>query len=230
MSKYADFYQSISYHFTNEELLITALTHPSLKNKNNHNYERLEFLGDKVLGLVISEFLIEKFPDNDEGELSKRQAQIVAGRTLCQIAQKLNLQEMMLVSFGEKKIGGNYNNNNLENALEALIGAIYLDSNLAQVKKFILHFWHDFLYDIATPSIDYISSLQETVQAYSKKLPQYNTQKKGGSEHAPVFFSILKIPNLEQEFYAEGNSKKSAQRNVAKIAVEYLKNHPNLKK
>jgi len=226
MKNFQEFYKIILYNFRDENLLKMALTHPSLNTKNsqNFNYERLEFLGDKVLSLVIGEYLMNKFPSENEGNLSKRHASLVAGETLAQIASKIDLPKMLILSFGEKKIGGNQNKNNLENALEALIGAIYLDADFAQAQKFILNFWQDFLEKNILPPQDCISELQELIQANSKKLPQYFTEKKGGLDHQPIFISKLTIEGLKQEFFAEGNSKKEAQKNVAQIALDFLKN------
>ncbi len=226
MENFQEFYKIILYNFRDENLLKMALTHPSLNSKSlqNFNYERLEFLGDKVLSLVIGEYLMKKFPSENEGNLSKRHASLVSGATLAQIATKINLPKMLILSFGEKKIGGNNNKNNLENALEALIGAIYLDANFEEAKKFILNFWQDFFEKNLLPPQDCISELQELIQAKSKKLPQYFTEKKGGLDHQPIFVSRLEIEGLKQEFCAEGNSKKEAQKNVAQIALDFLKN------
>jgi ribonuclease-3 len=233
---YQDFFKIINYQFNNIDLLDQALTHPSLINnheKKISSYERLEFLGDKVLSLVIAEYLIEKFSLESEGLLSKRQANLVSGDTLSQIANKIDLPNYLKISRGEKKIGGNLNKNNLENAMEALIGAIYLDSNFFSVKKIILNLWQDFFNDNLTIKIDPISELQEIIQSKIKKPPIYFTEKKGGSDHQPIFLSRLTIQGLNHqsifpefiipEFIAEGNSKKEAQKNVAKLALDFLK-------
>lgn len=223
---YQDFFKIINYQFNNIDLLDQALTHPSLINNNKNkisSYERLEFLGDKVLSLVIAEYLIEKFSSESEGLLSKRQANLVSGETLSQIANQINLPDYLKISRGEKKIGGNLNKNNLENAMEALIGAIYLDSNFSSVKKIILNLWKDFFNDNLIIKIDPISELQEIIQGKIKKPPTYITEKKGGSDHQPIFLSRVIIDSLDQQFIAEGNSKKEAQKNVAKIALDFLK-------
>jgi len=224
MKSFQDFYKIILYNFRDENLLKMALTHPSVNNKNlqNFNYERLEFLGDKVLSLVVGEYLMNKFQNEKEGSLSKRHASLVSGSTLAQIATKIDLPKMLMLSFGEKKIGGNLNKNNLENALEALIGAIYLDSNYVEAKKFILNFWQEYFDKNILPPQDCISKLQEITQAKSKKLPKYFTEKKGGLDHQPVFISRLEIEGLDQKFCAEGKSKKEAQKNVAQYALNFI--------
>jgi len=224
---FQNFCTKICYNFSNEKLLEESLTHPSLskENKDKPNYQRLEFLGDKVLSLTIGEFLMQKYPTEMEGDLSKRQAALVSGETLSQIALDVGLEDVIQISFGEKKLGGKTNKRNLENALEALIGAIYLDSNFAEAKKFIMKFWHDFLEKNVAPPKDPVSELQELVQLQSRQLPQYSTIKDGGSDHAPTFISTVKIPNQNLEFSASGKSKKEAQKEVAKVALDYFLNN-----
>jgi len=219
-----NFLQKISYSFSDQKLLDEALTHPSLskENKGRPNYQRLEFLGDKVLSLVISEFLIKKYPDESEGDLSKRHAALVSGEFLSNLALEIGIMDVLQVSFGEKKLGGKTNKRNLENALEALIGGIYLDSNYDNVRNFILRIWHDYLEKNITPPKDPVSHLQEIVQLRTKQLPEYFIDKCGGLDHSPSFVAKLKIPVENLEFEAFGKSKKEAQREVAKIALEFL--------
>ena len=225
MSNFQDFYNKINYFFNNDKLLEEALTHPSLskEKKQKNNYQRLEFLGDKVLSLIISEFLMHKFLDEAEGALSKRHANLVSGETLSQIALKIGLDQVIKISHGEEKLGGKTNKRNLENALEALVGAIYLDSDYENAKKFVLNFWHHQLLQDHKPPQDAISQLQEIIQANSRDLPLYDTFKESGSDHAPTFISNLTLPLSSQVFSARGSSKKEAQKNVAKIALEFLK-------
>lgn len=224
--EFANFCTKISYNFSNENLLEEAITHPSFSKENNKktNYQRLEFLGDKVLSLIISEFLMEKYPTETEGDLSKRQAALVSGEALSEIALKIGIDEVLLVSRGEKNLGGKTNKRNLENALEALIGAIYLDSNYDEAKKFTLHYWQDFLGKNLEPPKDPVSELQELIQLKTKQLPEYITTKSGGFDHAPSFVSKVIIPNQNLEFEASGKSKKEAQKEVAKIALGYFLN------
>ena len=216
------FCNKISYKFNNDNLLDEALTHPSLTKENQakHNYQRLEFLGDKVLSLVISTFLMDKYQDEDEGALSKRHAALVSGETLSKIALDIELQNFLQISKGEENLGGKTNKRNLENALEAIIGAIYLDSNYENAKIFILQFWKFYLQQNIEPPIDVISKLQEIVQSASKELPQYEFEKIGGSDHNPIFTAKLRINHLNLEFEAKGSSKKEAQKEVAKLALK----------
>lgn len=217
-----NFLQRISYQFQDIKLLDEALTHPSLskENKDKPNYQRLEFLGDKVLSLVISEFLIKKYPSEAEGDLSKRHAALVSGEFLSQLALEIGVEEVLQLSLGEKKLGGKTNKRNLENALEALIGAIYFDSDYENTRNFILRFWHEYLEKDITPPKDPVSELQELVQLETKQLPEYIIVKSGGLDHAPNFIARVKIPLKNLEFEASGKSKKEAQREVAKIALK----------
>jgi len=221
---FKNFCTKISYYFNNLKLMEEALTHPSLSKDgaNGPNYQRLEFLGDKVLSLVIGEFLMAKYPHEMEGPLSKRQAALVSGETLAEIALTIGLEEVLQISSGERKLGGKLNKRNLENSLEALIGAIYLDSNYAEAKDFILRFWKGFFERDLLPPKDPVSELQELVQLKTKQLPQYDTFKDGGLDHSPTFRSIVKLPILNLEFSASGKSKKEAQKAVAKLALEKL--------
>lgn len=247
------FCKKIGYQFKQKELLLAALTHPSLNKQSpkskqisqyGENYERLEFLGDKILSLIIASYLIKNFPDDNEGLLSKRHASLVCGEILAKIAVNIGLPDVLRLGVGEKKLGGENNKNNLENALEALIGAIYLDSkdsakdlsnkdfSIEMAQNFILKFWHNFLQEGFLPISDPVSELQELVQSQSKTLPIYETKLEGGLAHAPTFVSLLKVKiknsqktdeNSEEflikNFSAKGSSKKEAQRNAAKLAI-----------
>lgn len=219
-----EFFSIINYDFSNKELLEEALTHPSLSKSEEVkvNYQRLEFLGDKVLSLVVADFLMNKYQSENEGDLSKRQASLVSGETLSQIAIEIGVDKVIRVSKGEGNLGGTTNKRNLENALEAIIGAIYQDSTYENARSFILNFWESRLNKEYNPPKDPVSQLQEIVQSVSKQLPEYITEKSGGSDHAPEFISTLKIAHLNQEFKAKGNSKKEAQKKVAKLALESL--------
>ncbi len=225
MHKLENFLKKISYQFQNKALLEEALTHPSFSKKNNaNNYQRLEFLGDAVLGLVIAEILIKKYPDANEGDLSKRQAYLISGAVLAQVATQIGIGEVMKFSEGEKIIGGKTNKRNLENACEALIGAIYLDSGLENCQKFIGQNWQNIIEQSQETPRDPVSFLQEFVQSKSKKLPTYNIEKTGGNGHQPLFTAIVTFD--DKEYQAQGSSKKEAQRNVAVLAMENLKNLP----
>lgn len=219
-----EFCTKIGYQFNKISLLQESLTHPSFSkhSKNKFNYQRLEFLGDKVLSLVISEFLIKKYDKENEGDLSKRQAFLVSGEVLSGIALEIGINDVLKLSNGEEALGGKLNKRNLENALEAIIGAIYLDSNYQNAQKFIFKFWQELLETKSNPPKDPVSKLQEFVQLQTKQLPQYEIIKSGGTQHSPEFEAIVKIEHLDLEIHAQGKSKKEAQKKVAEMALEKL--------
>jgi ribonuclease-3 len=219
------FSSRIGYNFNNNLLLEEAITHPSLTDKSNKNYQRLEFLGDKVLSIVIAEFLIKRYPKDQEGDLSKKQANLVSGDVLAKIACDIGLDDIIRISRGEEKIGGKKNKRNLENALEALIGAIYLDSDFTVVQNFVTRLWSQIFDSNVKFKNDPISHLQEIIQAKYKILPNYQIEKCGGSEHLPIFIAHLDISSCGLKFEAIGNSKKEAQKNVANIAISYFANN-----
>lgn len=219
-----EFSEKIGYQFNNIKLLNESLTHPSFSkyHRLEPNYQRLEFLGDKVLSLVISEYLMAKYVNENEGDLSKRHAALVSGETLSKIALEVEIEKVLRVSSGEENLGGKTNKRNLENALEALVGAIYLDSNYEGARKFIFTFWKGFFEKNLTPPKDPVSQLQEFVQLNSKSLPQYEFSKIGGSEHSPTFAAKLTILHLNLIVEAEGKSKKEAQRLAATVALQKI--------
>lgn len=217
------FQEKIGYFFKNDDLLEEALTHPSLtRNVGCKNYQRLEFLGDKVLSLVISQYLFTKYDAENEGDLSKRHAYLVCGEVLADLALKIGLDEVILLSQGEEKSGGRGNKNNLENALEALIGAIYLDGDYDAAQNFVLNLWQDVLQgDFSVPK-DPVSHLQEIVQMKLKTLPQYEIAQCGGLQHSPEFEARVVIQELGVDVKAQGMSKKEAQKKVATLAIKAL--------
>ncbi len=221
--KIDNFLKEIEYQFNDKSLLEEALTHPSyFQNKNSKHYQRLEFLGDSVLSLVIADILIKTYKNEQEGQLSKRQAYLVRGSTLAQIANVINIGEVMKFSVNEENNNGKINKKNLENALEALIGAIYLDSNLDNCYNFIKKYWRGFIKEDIIPDIDPVSHLQELVQAKSKKLPKYQTSRSGGNEHEPIFTCVIEVE--DQRFAANGSSKKQAQKKAAQHAIDLITN------
>ncbi len=221
--KLQDFCQIIGYEFKDLSLLEESLTHPSSSKYGKKNYQRLEFLGDKVLSLVISQYLIQKYLNENEGDLSKRHAFLVSGEVLSEIACEINLDKYLILSSGEESSGGRLRKSNLENAIEALIGAIYLDSNFEKAQDFILNFWRALFDKNQNPPKDPVSELQEFAQLKNKKLPQYEINKIGGTDHNPEFEAIVKIEFFGIEEKAIGFSKKEAQRKVAEIVLEKFK-------
>lgn len=223
INKIDKFLEEIEYKFSNKSLLNEALTHPSCsKDKNVKNYQRLEFLGDSILAMITTEILFKTYPNEQEGQLSKRQAYLVRGSTLAQVADKIQIGQVMNFSQNEENNLGRENRRNLENAVEALIGALYLDSNLDNCRKFVEKYWKEFIKNDLIPALDPVSHLQEIVQAKSKTLPKYQTSRSGGNEHEPIFTSVIEIDG--QRYAANGSSKKQAQKLAAQHAIDVITN------
>lgn len=222
-TNFAELESKLAYKFNKPDLLINALTHPSLKqeNKNAINYERLEFLGDAILGFVIAELIFHHYPNYSEGKLAKMKAWLVSSNLLVQIANQLDIASYLIINKGEEKSGGRHNPNNLENALEALIAAIYQDSNLSQTKKFIEKYWLDFINNINLSQTDPKSYLQEYLQSQNLPAPIYILQEKTGNAHAPIF--LVKLSSEKGESYGRGPSKKMAEKIAAKNLINLLK-------
>jgi len=209
------------YHFKDNKLLKSALTHPSLANEPVHknHYERIEFLGDAVLSLIIVEMLIKQFPHESEGNLAKRKAKLVAGEVLAKIAKENNIGTKIYMSSSEEKAGGRENPNTLENALEAIFGAIYLDNgHLLNVKTIIQELWQPLIDNMPEVPIDAKSKLQEILQQQGKDLPQYKILDIFGPQHMLTFRVGLKIPGFD-EVIGEGKSKQQAEKHAATLLL-----------
>lgn len=209
----------ISYKFKNRELLICALTHSS--TGEGENYERLEFLGDRVVGLVVADMLLSTFPNEQEGDLAKRHAALVQGKTMALIAEDLKLGEYMLLSDAERASGGDHNQNILADGVEALIAAIYFDGGLQSCKNFIEPLWADYLHDMSEPPLDPKTTLQEWAQARALPLPNYEIVQQDGPDHAPLFFISVEIQGYEKRV-AKGASRRKAEKNAARDMLEFL--------
>ena len=177
---------SLKYHFVNRALFEAAITHTSYKNnKKDYTYERLEFLGDRVLGLVIADLIYNNFLNEAEGDLARRIAFLVSGKTLSEIAIKLKLQNYIRVSENLKFNNGE-NNSILSDTMEAIIGAIFLDSNYSEVKKVIKYIWIEYIKNDVKPPKDPKSALQELSMELKYEMPIYSNYIKEGPDHAPV--------------------------------------------
>ncbi len=208
----------IRYNFKKSILLDKALTHKSKDNDNNN--EKLEFLGDRVLGLVISEKLLEKFPEEKEGIIDKKFANLVNKKTCLLIARKINLKKFILLGSSHKKLERSADKISSD-CLEAIVGAIYLDGGLKPVEKFILNFWEEFLLKSTITLIDSKTKLQEFSLKKFKELPKYIFFKKTGPQHRPVFKTEVQIPN-SKKITGIGSSKKKAQQNAAAKLLKIL--------
>ena len=206
-----EFEKIIDYNFKKIRLLEKALTHKSYDNINNN--EKLEFLGDRVLGLVISQKLLEKYPKEKEGIIDKKFANLVNKKTCTLIAKKINLKKYILLGASHKKAETSTDKISSD-CLEAIVGAIYLDSGLKSSEKFILSFWEEYLLKSTVTQIDSKTKLQEFSLKKFKELPKYIFFKKTGPQHRPVFKTQVQIPN-SKKVIGTGSSKKNAQQNGA---------------
>ena len=206
--------QRIDYQFRDPELLKLALSHRSFGAKNN---ERLEFLGDSILSLVISDFLYKKFADSREGDLSRMRSQLVRAESLAEVARSLNLGSELFLGQGEMKSGGHRRDSILGDTVEALIGAIYKDSSLEESRRCVLNWFKDLLAiaEEAKPSKDAKTSLQEFLQQRGHALPQYRVIETGGEAHCRLFTVSCKIDLLDREFTATASSRRKAEQLVA---------------
>ena len=212
--------KKIKINFKNKNLLIKSLTHKSYDKENNN--EKLEFLGDRVLGLIIAKKLLEIYPDEKEGILDKKFASLVNKKTCLEIAKKLELNNYILrLNLGNKKTL--IEDKVLSDSCEALIGAIYLDKGFQTVEKIILSLWSDKIKDSAVTQVDAKTKLQEFSLKKFKKLPIYKLISNTGPRHKPLFKVAVKL--IDTKFFtAQGNSKKDAEQNAATICLQNIKN------
>ena len=214
----------LGYSFRSPELLLQAITHRSANSEHN---ERLEFLGDAVLGMVIGEALFRKFPKVPEGKLTRMRASLVKGETLALIAQDIGLGEMIRLGPGELKSGGQRRSSILADAMEATIGALYLDAGLEMTHSMILRFWQsriDNLDPNAHPK-DSKTRLQEYLQARRLPLPTYKVVSITGEEHAQTFTVECLTSLLPDPVVASANSRRKAEQRAALGIIEKLEIH-----
>ncbi len=212
----------LDYQFKDQNLIIEALTHKSYKKP--YNNERLEFLGDAVLDLIVGEYLYHKFPKVAEGELSKLRSSLVNEKGFQKLAEILNLGDNIFISLAEENNKGREKSSLLSNAFEALMGALYLEGGLEKARQVCIH-----LLDIAYPVIDmdaifrdYKTTLQELTQARYGETPEYRLIKSFGPDHKKEFEMAVVIQDKEIS-RAIGKSKKEAQQASAKLALDILK-------
>ena len=209
----------INYSFKNKSLLDRALTHKSFNNKNNN--EKLEFLGDRDLGLIISKKLLEKYPNENEGIIDKKFANLVNKKTCVKIAKKMNLKRFLYLGASHKSFERSADKI-VSDSLEAIVGAIYLDGGLKLSEKFILNFWETYIDKSVITLIDSKTLLQEYSLKKFKILPKYTFFKKTGPQHEPFFKTEVEIPE-SKKITGEGSSKKKAQQNAASKLIKLLK-------
>ncbi len=225
---FAKFEEIIGLTFKNKELLRRAFTHRSYLNENralesSHN-ERLEFLGDAVLELMVTEYLFEKYPDSNEGDLTAFRASLVNAITLSEVAQKINVNDYLLLSKGEAKDTGKARQYILANTMEAIIGAVYLDQGYDAAKYFIAKNLFHLIDKIVEEKtwIDAKSKFQEKAQEKESTTPAYKTIKEDGPDH-DKHFTVAVYLNKDKIAVGEGKSKQEAEQAAARNALEAKK-------
>ena len=217
--------ENLGYKFKNIELLKTAVTHSSYANENKmkitENNERLEFLGDAILNLIVSHYLYKKYQDYPEGELTKIRATVVCESSLAFAARKINLGKYLLIGKGEETTGGRERDSILADASEALTGAIYIDSDFDTASKLLLkNFEEDIVYAVAKGDlfIDYKTELQERFQRIKKSKIEYRVLKEVGPDHNKIFYMDVAV-NDKTIGKGSGRNKKEAEQMAAKEAL-----------
>ena len=216
---YQNLEKKIKLVFRNKDLLVKSLTHKSFNKENNN--EKIEFLGDRVLGLVMAKKLLEIYPKEKEGILDKKFAALVNKKTCLQIAKKLDLHKYIL-TFNTKDKKKIIEDKVLSDSCEALIGSIYLDKGFGAAEKFILDLWSEHIKDSINTQIDAKTKLQEFSLKKFKQLPIYKVISNTGPRHKPLFKVGVKL--IDTKFYiAEGKSKKDAEQNAALLCLQNRK-------
>ena len=216
---YSALEKKIKCNFKNKDLLIKSLTHKSF-NKDN-NYEKLEFLGDRVLGLIIAKKLLEIYPNEREGILDKKFASLVNKKTCLEIAKKIDLHKYVL-TFNVKNRKNFIEDKVLADCCEALLGSIYLDKGFIIVERVILNLWSSNIKDSVVTQIDAKTKLQEFSLKRYKRLPIYKLISNSGPRHMPIFKVAVKLQDTK--FYtAQGKSKKDAEQNAAILCLQNIK-------
>ena len=210
--------RNIEYKFSEISLLERALTH---RSKNKNNYERLEFLGDSILSFVVSDWLFRTFNHVGEGKLSRMRASIVCKESLAEVARRLKLSEFLILGEGEMKSGGFNRDSILSDAVEGIIGAIYIDGGFTHSKAFIMRFFQHQLEKLQPEVVykDSKSQLQEVLQKRGLDLPLYSVVETSGEQHQQSFRVQCEIKALKKVFYSEGYNRKEAEQKAAAQAV-----------
>lgn len=221
--------KKLGYEFNEPALLVQALTHRSAKGAHN---ERLEFLGDSILGFVIAEALYEKFPKHDEGDLTRMRSSLVKGVTLAEVARDFSLGECLILGPGELKSGGHRRESILEDAIEAIIGAVYLDSNIERCKALILN-WFEKRLTVIKPGNeqkDPKTRLQEYLQGRKIPLPTYDVIDTTGQSHNQEFTVRCQTSVIDQEVIAKGTSRRKAEQAAAQQILALIEHGNAVKK
>lgn len=220
--------EALGHRFAQPGLLRRALTHPSAigaaarqRERGQNDYERLEFLGDRVLGLVIADLLFRGFPEENEGALAKRFAMLVRRESLARVAQAVDLGRHLLLSRGEMGAGGRESRTLLADACEAVIGALYLDGGLEVAADFVRRYWEPLMAEDLRPPQDAKTALQEWAQGAGLPLPVYRTVRTEGPPHEPLFAVEVQVQGQEPAT-GTGRSKRAAEQIAAETLLTQL--------
>jgi ribonuclease-3 len=220
-TNYSQLAKLLGYQFNDESLLIQALTHRSFKGAHN---ERLEFVGDALLGMFVAEALYFAFPKATEGELTRMRSQLVKGQTLTEIAKEYDISSWLLLGPGEMKSGGCRRDSILEDAIESIIGAVYLDSDIEQCRTFVLKLLDERLKQVDPSNAlkDPKTQLQEWLQSRKRPLPTYEVAGGSGQAHNQTFKISCTLDNGKL-LSATGTSRRKAEQAAARKALEVVK-------
>ncbi|WP_375752604.1 ribonuclease III [Vibrio sp. HN007] len=215
--------KKLGYQFNDIELINLALTHRSANSKHN---ERLEFLGDSILSFVIADDLYHRFPKVNEGDMSRMRATLVRGNTLAELGREFDLGEYLKLGPGELKSGGFRRDSILADAVEAIIGAVYLDSDIEKVREIVLS-WYQSRLDSIKPGVsqkDPKTRLQEFLQGRKKPLPVYTVTNIKGEAHNQEFTVSCDVAGADKPVIGKGTSRRKAEQAAAELALEQLTN------
>lgn len=219
-SQYLELYKILGYSFKDEGLIREALTHPSLEG--TPSYQRLEFIGDRVLGLAIAAWMFELYPNVDEGGLASRHTNLVRREACAKIAEDLKLGDFIHMAKSSEDTGGRKRETIIADVCESVIGAIYLEAGYLEAEKFIRKFWHEMAHNVKVAKRDAKTRLQELVQSRGKNTPVYTTIDKKGPDHQPTFTIAVSVQG-EGEETAKGFSKRDAEQLAAETILKRLK-------
>ncbi|MDB6061087.1 MAG: ribonuclease [Verrucomicrobiaceae bacterium] len=217
-------YRSLGYRFTDSTLIEQALTHRSFGGTHN---ERLEFLGDAIVNLIVAEALFAQFPTTREGDLTRMRATLIRGVTLAEIARELQLGDFLKLGSGEMKSGGHRRESILADVLEAIIAAIYLDGGIDICRERVLAWFGQRLQAVAPGEAtkDPKTRLQEWLQGRAKALPVYVLTDTQGEAHNQHFAIECRIPSIAEHFPGSGSSRRIAEQEAAQAALDFLEQH-----
>lgn len=212
---------ALGHRFRDRALLVQALTHASAAASRGQSNERLEFLGDRVLGLVVAALLLKTFPDEDEGQIAYRFSALVASPTLARVAGEIGLAPHVRLSDSERAAGGGDNPTLLANCCEAVIAAVFLDGGLDPARALVRRHWRPLIEETASPPKDAKTMLQEWAQAQGLALPQYRVSGRTGPAHAPLFLVEVRVED-RPPVQAQGASKRAAEQSAAALMLRRI--------